>query len=320
MLDLGATIQSLIFQGTDVVLGFDSLDGYIRERKFLGATVGRFANRIADGDLTLDGRKYNLACNESDRHNHLHGGENGFDRRIWSCDPYHADDCSLTFRLFSPDGDEGYPGNLNVLVTMTLSEDDALTIGYRAETDKPTVINLTNHSYFNPDGCHALSVLGTRLRVAADEITEVDGRLIPTGRYLPVDGTPFDLRQEKQIADAVNADHPLIVGAGGLDHNFVLSHEKRRPFSEAASVLGTATGIRITCLTDLPGIQIYTSNTLESRYGKDGDRWGKYRAVCMETQLFPDAVHHPDFPDALLRPDEIYSSRTQYRLTRESLK
>lgn len=318
VLDYGATLQSFVFQGKDIILGYDTIDGYTHANgSYIGATVGRFANRIARGRFTLNGKEYALACNEASRGGHLHGGNVGFDKKIWQCTVLDSGDApAVRFAYTSPDGEENYPGTLHVSVTFTLSVDDTLGLHYHAEAEQDTILNLTNHSYFNVNGYDGGDVLDTQLCIHADEITPVDEVLIPTGEYMPVDGTPLDLRQPKPIGEVVHGDHPQIAVAGGIDHNFVLAHEKGA-LREAATAYSPRTGIRLTCSTDLPGIQVYSANFLQEESGKGGLKWGQYGGFCMETQFFPDAINHANFPSVVLRAGETLDSDTLFHVEKD---
>lgn len=313
ILDLGATIQSLVYDGHDVVLGYDRIEGYENANgSYIGATVGRYANRIADGAFTLDGKDYTLVCNEKSHNVHLHGGAVGFDRKLWLVDVVSAsDEPSVRFSMISPNGQEGYPGTLSLSVTFSLGEDDAVTLHYQAKTDKPTVLNLTNHTYFNLGGCTGGDVLDTLLRLDASHFTPIDERMLPTGEIRPVAGTALDFTQAKPIRDGALADDPQVRIAGGVDHNFVIDGEAGT-LREAAVAYCPKTDIRMTCLTDQPGVQVYTGNFLDEAEGKQGVRWQKHYGFCLETQHYPDSVHQPSFPSVVLRPGETFDSRTQY--------
>ena len=311
VLTYGATVQALLFRGKDIVLGFDALESYFPSTAYIGATVGRVANRIADGKFTLNGTQYVLNCNEFARGTHLHGGNVGFDRRVWAYAVKTEEPASVCFSLHSPDGEEGYPGNLEVQVTLTLSAEDTLTFDYAAVCDRDTPINLTNHTYFNLNGCDGAPVDNTRMRIAAEEFTPVDERLLPTGGYQSVAGTPLDLRRDTPLSQVFASTDPLVAEIGGIDHNYVLSREGR-PFSEAVWAYSPDTGIRMTCLTDLPGVQIYTGNATDEPAGKYGCCWGRHQGFCVETQYFPDSVNQETFPSIILKAGERFASRTAY--------
>ncbi|MBR4473049.1 MAG: galactose mutarotase [Oscillospiraceae bacterium] len=304
VLDYGATIQSLRVpakDGTlvDVVLGYDSAEEYERSGDYLGATIGRVANRIGGAAFSLNGRRYELAKNDGE--NHLHGGFCGFDKRFWRM---AAQGDSLLCWRTSPDGEENYPGNLEIRVLFSLSEDNRLSISYDADTDADTPLNMTNHSYFNLNGSG--SILSHCLQLFAERFCENDAGCLPTGRLLPVEGTAFDFRREKEISADINADDEQLVLAGGYDHNYVLAGRK------AAVVCGDRTGIELTVETDLPGVQLYTANMLGERIGKGGRTFGPREAFCLETQLFPNAMNCWGFPSPILHAGEHMHSETVY--------
>ncbi len=310
VLDYGATLQSLLFAGKDVLLGYENAADYANAGGgYLGATVGRYANRIAGGMFTLNGKVYTLANNEPGRA-HLHGGNVGFDKMIWEMDILDTgDEPTLRASLFSPDGEEGYPGNLKVTVTFKVSLDNTLSITYTADSDADTVINFTNHAYFNLNGFDGGDILDTVVSVNADYFTAVDDLLIPT-ELTPVDGTPFDFRQAKPLSDAIHGDHPQIKLAGGVDHNFAVNGEIGT-LREAIKAHSPKSGIEVTCLTDLPGVQIYTANWLEKDFGKGGPMT-RFQGFCMETQFYPDTPNRPDFPSCVLKAGEKFESVTAF--------
>lgn len=317
LLTYGSTIQSFIFDGTDIVLGYDTIDGYENANgSYLGATIGRVCNRIAAGHFELNGKSYTLACNETAKQGHLHGGLVGFDKKVWEfAIVNNTSDPTVAMTLVSPDGEEGYPGTCSVRVEYTLRQDNTLSIVYRATSDADTIVNLTNHSYFNVGGC------GTDARridmyVNANSFTEVDEHFIPTGNQLSVKDTPFDFRQKKSIGDALNGTHPQLRLAGGVDHNFVLNKWEGNLFSLAAELYSEEKGIQLSCYTDLPGLQIYTANFLHEESGKYGYAWREFQGVCLETQSFPDAINQPMFPSIVLRKGEEYVSHTEYRISK----
>lgn len=304
ILDFGATVQSLLVpnrrgQPIDVVLGYDTAAEYETGDSYLGATIGRVGNRIGGATFSLGGETRTLAKNDGE--NHLHGGVRGFDKRMWHM---RAEGDSLLCERLSPDGEEGYPGNLSVRVAFTLTEDCALRIQYDAETDRDTPVNLTNHSYFNLDG--GGSVLGHRLQVNAERFCENDAGCLPTGRLLDVAGTPFDFRAGKELGAEIGADDEQIRRFGGYDHNYVLSGKT------AAKLLGAKSGIELTVGTDLPGMQLYTANALTERAGKGGRMMAPHGAVCLETQLFPNAMNCWGFPSPVLRKGEHMHSETTF--------
>ncbi len=307
VLSFGGVVQSILVsdktgEKRDVVLGYDTLGEYENDRDtYVGAFVGRVANRIASGRFTLDGREYTLAVNNGP--NHLHGGAEGFDRKVYRA---AVSNDALFFHFVSPDGEEGYPGTLRCCVEYRLDEDNALHIRYRAETDAPTLVNLTNHSYFNLGG----DAMEHTLQINADAITENDETSVPTGKILPVAGTAFDFTSPKPVGrDIAAAEKQLEVG-NGYDHNFVLRGEGLR---EAAKLFSSESGIAMTVLTDCSAMQLYSANFFGERRGKGGARYSDRCAVALETQGYPDAVNHENFPSVVLRPGEVFERETIYR-------
>lgn len=293
----------------DVVLGFDRLEPYLKNDPFFGAIIGRYGNRIAEGSFTLDGKTYTLAKNNGP--NHLHGGVKGFDKVLWEVEP-DAGRNALVFTRTSPDGEEGYPGNLRVRVTYTLTDANALTVDYVATTDKPTPVNLTQHSYFNLAGHAAGDILGHELTLNADRYTPVDDTLIPTGELAPVEGTPFDFRQPTAIGARIDAGHPQLNAAKGYDHNWVLNRAGDG-LQVAARVHEPKSGRTLEVATMEPGIQFYSGNFLDGTLtGKGGAVYRHRTGFCLETQHFPDSPNQPNFPSTILRPGEEYRTRTVF--------
>lgn len=311
-LDYGARIQSLVYDGHDVVLGYDTVAGYEKCTAYQGATVGRFANRIDGGRFTLNGVEYDVGRNSGEVH--LHGGDVGFDRAIWEIAEWSdCDEPSVTFEHFSPDGDMGYPGALSITLMFTLSGGE-LIIEYFASSDADTVINLTNHSYFNLDGLS--DVLDHHIYINASRITPLNARCVPDGSYMSVNGTPFDFRGGKRIGDGIDADDPQIAIGAGFDHNFVIEGYGMRT---AAVAFSDVSGIRMECRTDRPGMQLYTSNFLGEGegIGKGGKPYFRRQAFCLETQGFPDAPNKPAFPSAVLRKNDDWRSKTIYAFSKK---
>ena len=293
----------------DVVLGFDEFSPYLKEHPFFGATVGRVANRIAKGRFTLDGKTYSLAVNNGP--NHLHGGLRGFDKMLWKAEPLVG--AAVRFSYISADGEEGYPGTLAVTVTMTLTDANELRLDYSATTDKPTPINLTNHSFFNLAG--AGSALGHELMIAADHYTPADATLIPTGEIKPVKGTPLDFTTPQPIGVRFPQLHNNPVG---YDTNYVLN-ARGKSLALAARVREPASGRVMEVHTTQPGVQLYTANYLDgSLTGKRGMVYQRHDAFCLETQHFPDSVNHPDFPSVILRPGQAYRHITIFKFSNQS--
>jgi aldose 1-epimerase len=298
----------------DVVLGFDSLEGYLKPNPYFGALIGRYGNRIGGGRFTLDGQTYTLPKN--DGNNTLHGGNRGFDKVLWSAREVPAADgksAALELTYVSKDGEEGFPGTLTATVTYTLTADGALRLDYRATTDKPTVVNLTNHSYFDLNGQGSGDILDHLVTLDAARFTPVDDGLIPTGVLAPVAGTPFDFRKPTAIGARIGLDDPQLRYGRGYDHNFVLDGASGtlRP---AARVVAPKTGRTLDVETTEPGIQFYSGNFLDGTLtGKAGAVYAQRTGFCLETQHFPDSPNKPDFPSVVLRPGEEYRSTTIYR-------
>ena len=292
----------------DIVLGCETLEQYQSQDKYLGALVGRVANRIGGASFDLNGRHYPLAANNGP--NCLHGGIHGFHEAVWQA---REENGTLVLTHVSPDGDEGFPGMLKVQVTYSLEADGSLTLDYWAESDADTLCNLTNHSYFNLLGHKAGTLEGQQVQIFADAITETDENSTPTGVLLPVEGTPFDLRQPRDILEGLSMAHPQLTLGNGYDHNFVLHRQSCGPLRLAARAVGG--GLRLECLTTQPGLQFYTANFLDGTLGKENAAYGPRSAFCLETQGWPDAVHHPDFPDPVLRSGTPYRHRTVYRVS-----
>lgn len=301
----------------NVALGFDNLQDYLAEHPYFGAITGRYANRIAGGRFKLDGQAYELFLNDGT--NSLHGGEVGFDRRIWSArDLKEASRSSVELTYTSLDGEEGYPGNLDVSVTYSLNDDNELRIEYTATTDAPTVINLTNHSYFNLKGEGAGSVYDHILELNADRYTPINLDLIPTGELASVADTPFDFRKPKAIGPGCRSSHEQIVRAQGYDHNFVLNRggSSQDTLCFAARVYEPLYGRLMEVWTTEPGVQFYSGNFLDSTLeGAGGRLYRQSDGLALETQHFPNSPNQPEFPSTVLRPGELFQSSTAYRFS-----
>jgi aldose 1-epimerase len=295
----------------DVVLGFDNLKDYLERNPHFGSTVGRVANRIAKGKFTLDGKEYTLAINNGP--NSLHGGRQGFDKRIWKARPETAPNgASVELSYVSKDGEEGYPGNLTVRVVYTLTSNNFLRIDYSATTDKATPVNLTNHSYFNLAGAKTGDILDHELMIAAEKYTPADDTLIPTGEIKPVKNTPLDFTEPHKIGERIGQlkDFP----GGGYDHNYVLNQGGKEEVALAARVSESKTGRIMEVYTTEPGVQFYTGNYLDGKLtGRGGVVYKKHAGFCLEAQHFPDAVHHDNFPSIILKPGETYRQTTIYK-------
>ena len=295
----------------DVVLGYDTLAGYLAKSPYFGCLVGRYGNRIAKGAFQLDGRTYSLAKNDGE--NHLHGGKMGFDKVVWSAKPLPAEKhVGLQLQYLSKDGEEGYPGALSVSVIYTLSDQDEFIVDYSATTDKATVVNLTHHSYFNLEGAEG-DTLGHILTINADRFTPVDRGLVPTGEVRAVKGTPMDFTRPKLVgADLPSKDPQLAIGHG-YDHNWLLNRS-RDGLSLAARLMGPRSGRVMEIFTTEPGIQFYGGGWLDgSIVGKGGKVYGSCHGLCLETQHYPNSPNQPGFPSTVLRPGETYRSRTVHR-------
>lgn len=316
ILTYGGILQSLYTPDrdgrlADVVLGFDSLGPYLDEHPYFGALIGRYANRIARGRFSLNGKSYVLACNNGP--NHLHGGIEGFDKKLWTAETHHTTQgAQLVLHYSSADGEEGYPGNLQVSVTYTLTSQNALRIDYHATTDDTTVLNLTNHAYFNLAG-HG-SILGHEVRLAADFYLPVDKNLIPQSVSAPVDESQMNLREFIPIG--THFQHPeeqIRLASGGYDHCWMLNRNMDAD-GPAAEVVEPSSGRKMLIYTTQPGMQFYTGNFLDGTLiGKRGVVYQKYAGFCLETQHFPDSPNHPAFPSTVLEPGEIYQHSTIYQ-------
>jgi aldose 1-epimerase len=299
----------------DIALGYDDLGSYLDETPYFGAIIGRYGNRIGGARFELDGNRYALAAN--DGANHLHGGEVGFDKVLWESEPFEQSDrAGIVFRYTSPDGEEGYPGELDVRVTYTLTDEDELVFDYTATTTAPTPVNLTQHTYFNLAGHAGGDILAHQLMLNASRFTPVDETLIPTGELAPVDGTPFDFREPLAIGLRIDRSDEQLGYGGGYDHNFVIDRGDAGDgeLVLAAAVYEPTTGRSMEVLTTEPGIQLYSGNFLDgSLTGKSGVAYQHRTGFCLETQHYPDSPNKPEFPSTILRPGEAYESRTVYR-------
>jgi aldose 1-epimerase len=298
----------------DVTLGLDSLSSYVKNNPFFGALVGRYGNRIAKGKFTLDDKPYDLFINNMG--NHLHGGKVGFDKVLWTATPVDGDEPALKLTYTSKDGEEGYPGNLSVTVTYTLQKDNALKIDYEATTDKPTVVNLTNHTYFNLTGDIKRDILDYVVTINADKFIPVDETLIPTGKLQPVAGTPFDFTKPTVVGARINdSTDTQIKYGGGYDHAWVLNGEAGS-LKKAATVYEPTSGRVMDVSTMEPAVQFYTGNFLNGKVvGREGFPYKKRYALCLETEHYPDSPNQPSFPTTTLRPGETYKTTTIYQFS-----
>ncbi len=295
----------------DVILGHDSIADYVNVDGNFGALIGRYGNRIANGRFTIDDVEYQLPQNNFGHC--LHGGPRGFHHAVW--DAEQPNDSTLRLKLQSPDGEAGFPGNIDVTVTYTLGSDNSIAIAYAAETDKPTILNLTNHSYFNLSGDPSHDILGETVRFDADGFTPIDSTYMTSGEIRPVEGTPFDFRNGKTVGQDIKADDEQLRNGNGYDHNFVLNHPGDISVS-AATVTDPETGIQMDVYTDEPGIQFYVGNFLDgSVTGKRGIAYPQRSALCLETQHYPDSPNKPEWPSVTVRPGDKYTSNCIYKFS-----
>lgn len=310
----GAKIVSLTVpndkgEQKDIVLGFNTLDEWMEKETYFNAIIGRYANRIKDGRFSLDGITYQLPINNGT--NSLHGGIHGWNEKIWEVVGQNAYSISLHYRC--ADGEEGYPGTVDVYVTYCLTRDNALQITFEAKTDKPTVIGLTNHAYFNLAGEGSGDVCDHTLQVFADEYTPLDDTACPTGEIAKVDGTPMDFRTPQRVGDRI--DDPFFAPGRGIDNNFVIRGAFPQDGELHQAAVVEADGRRMEVWTTMPGLQVYTGNWVEKNTGKSGHAYDVRHAICLEAQNFPDSPNHSNFPNAVLRPGEVYHEVTEYRFS-----
>ncbi len=317
IMNYGGIIVSIIVPDKDgnmgdVVLGFDDFKEYEKRTTYFGSLIGRYGNRIKDGKITLEGQEYTFVKNNG--LNHLHGGLKGFDKQVWEATEIkNKDGVGLELFYLSADGEEGYPGNLTVKVTYTLTDNNELKINYEATTDKTTVLNLTNHSFFNLKDAGKSDILSHELKIIADSYTPTDANLIPTGEIAPVEGTPMDFREFHTIGERIDTDFEALNFAGGYDHNYVLDAEDKGEMKLVAEVIEPETGRTMKTYTVEPGVQFYAGNFLDGSFsGKGGAVIEKRNGFCLETQHFPDSPNNPQFPSTELKPGETYSSSTIY--------
>lgn len=321
--DFGGKLVSLLVpdctgKKDDVILGFDSLAPYLVRNPYFGTLVGRCANRIRNARYDWEGKTVRL--DENAAPHHLHGGAGGFDKKLWQADTVKEGGCEkLRLRLLSPDGDQGYPGNLSVTVLYSLDEENRLSLEYEAETDAVTPVNLTNHCYFNLNGHGGHEVLNHLVTINADAVTDLDEEKMVTGALLPVEGTPLDFRSPRLIGKDLHSPHRLLALTGGYDLNYVLNRREKGALEEVCRVEVPENGRGMRVFTTLPGLQLYTANYIGGDFsftGKAGVRYDHpYCGLCLETQYHPNSVNCPAFPSVLLRPGEIYRARTVYQFT-----
>lgn len=295
----------------DIVTGYDNIDGYINGDNSFGATIGRYGNRIANGKFELDGVEYTLAKNNGK--NHLHGGLKNFSNTVWDVQENETNDQKLTLHYVSKDGEEGYPGNLEVRVVFSLTNENELIIDYYATTDKTTIVNLTNHSYFNLAGGDFEAIYNHELQISATQFVPAAKDLIPLGELWDVANTPMDFNSPSPIGKRINEEYEQLKHGGGYDHNYVLNNEKGE-LIKYAEVYEQKSGRLMECLTTEPGVQLYTANHFNgSQVGKNGIKYNKQSAFCLETQHYPDSPNQPQFPSTVLTPDEMYKTTTIYK-------
>ncbi|MFC4619337.1 aldose epimerase family protein [Camelliibacillus cellulosilyticus] len=312
-LDFGCIITAIKApdaEGTfeNIVLGFDTLDDYLEHSPYFGAIIGRVAGRITGGSFTLNGKTYELAKNENGHH--LHGGHRGFSHVLWRAEPIKKEnEVGVIFTYNSPDGEEGYPGNLELSVTYLLNNRNELSIAYRGKSDARTLLNMTNHSYFNLSGELKRDILNHQLTIPSDHFLELNDELVPTGQCLNVENTPFDFRTGRKIADGTSSSHPQIaLAGGGYDHPFLLQDRQ-------VNLIDAESGRKLEIETDEPCVVLYTSNQLNGNFMVRNAKARKYLGVCLETQKPPDAIHHNDFPSVILEKGDVYQTKTTYRFT-----
>ena len=316
--DFGAILVSLMVPDEnhklrDVVLGYDTVEGYYENPPHFGSPIGRNGNRIGNASFTIDGVTYQLEKNDNGKNN-LHSGPNFYRTRVWDVVEIDAEKNSITFSIKSPHLDQGFPGNFTAFVSYTLTEKNELVLDYKGTADKDTIVNMTNHSYFNLAGhdAGAESVMNHLVQIHAEEYTPTDKLLIPTGEIAPVAGTPMDFTTPKKIGQDVDADFEQLIMAGGYDHNYALTRKKGE-MREAAVVWCEESGIQMKVYTDLPGMQLYTGNFIVDAKGKGGAHYHKRQAACFETQFFPDAIHKENFAGPVCKKGETYETTTMYK-------
>lgn len=308
--DFGGIIRSLYVDGRDVVLGRETFEDYLENDGYLGAAIGRFGNRIKNSEFEINSKVYKVGTN--DGVNSLHGGICGFDKKLWKAEIKDSDEPALVLTLESPDGDEGFPGNLIVTVTYTLTLENSLRIEYTGICDKDTVFSPTNHSYFNLDGSGSGTVYEQTLQLNADFYTPNTDECIPYGAILPVDGTPFDFRSGKKIGKDIKVEYDQISMFGGFDHNFVL---RGRGFRKGGEMVSSDGKVKMEFYTDLPGVQLYSGNVLKEGIYKGGAKYGKHNSICLETQFFPASPNFSHYPSPILKANERFKTTTEYKFS-----
>lgn len=315
ILNRGGIIRRLIFNGTDVVLGRETLDAYQNGSGYFGALIGRNSNRIEDCKFEINGKTYEVAENEVGKNNNLHGGFCGFDKKIWTAKMVDDEEPQLVLSTVSPDGEEGFPGNVSVKVTYTLTKENSIKIHYEGKTDSDTVLNMTNHSYFNLNGHASGDMKNHTLKLACSFYTPNTKTCVPYGEILSVAGTPFDFTAGKKVGEEIHSDYPQLKMFGGYDHNMVIDGKGFRKFAELE---GDLTGIVMESFTDLPGVQLYTGNHVNAKTPcKDGAEYAPYQALCLETQDFPNSLKYSHYPSPILKKGEKYDTTTEYKFSQK---
>lgn len=314
LLSYGAVIQSIIYKGVDCALGFDTVEGYVNNNSCQGAIIGRYANRMKDGRFTLNGKVYQLGLN-SGGINHAHGGFIGFDKKVWDGCVNEGKNPSVTFSYRSVDGEEGYPGNLDVEVTYSIVNENEFTIEYTGLSDADTPLNLTNHVYFNLNTSHIKDVLDTELTVYADRIPDTDEAQVCNGKVIEISGTPLDFTTAKTIGRDIESDIPVMKCACGHDHSYILGFDRNR--KKAATAYSPESGITLECFTDMPAVGLYTANYLNESDGKNGINLFKRQGFCLETQFIPNSVNIPEFPCSVIKAGEKFYSKTTFIFTKK---
>ena len=311
ILTFGGIIRRLVFNGTDVVLGRETLEDYENGSGYFGALIGRNSNRIEDCKFEINGTTYELIENEAGKNTNLHGGVKGFNKKIWDAEAVDSEEPQLILSTTSPDGEEGFPGNVNIKVTYTLTKENSIKIHYEGITDKDTVLNMTNHSYFNLNGHSSGSIKNHTLTLDCSFFTPNQPNCVPYGEVLSVKGTPFDFTNGKKVGEEIESDYPQLEMFLGYDHNFVINGKGYRKY---AVLEGDISGIVMESYTDLPGVQLYTGNHVNANTPcKDGAEYSKHQALCLETQVFPNALKYAHFPSPILKKGEKYDTTTEYK-------
>jgi aldose 1-epimerase len=315
IINYGAIITSIVVPDKngkfdDIALGYDTLEEYINDKSYFGTIVGRYGNRIGKGQFQLEGKTYKLAINNGE--NHLHGGIVGFNKKLWDAEAIEGAEPALKLTLISPDGEEGYPGKVTLVVTYTLTNKNELRVDYKGTTDKTTVLNPTQHSYFNLSGNLSQTILDHQLIIESDSITVVDKGLIPTGKFANVANTPLDFRTMKRIGDRIDEKYEQILVGGGYDNNWVLRNYDGK-VRKVAEVYEPKKGRLMMVYSDQPGIQFYAGNSLKETKGKNGVKYSCRTGLCLEAQSYPDSPNKPEFPSVVLKPGNVYKQTTIYQ-------